>query len=308
MEQPNIADLIASAVALEDQSVEQETYEREVIPAGKTIGRFIEYIELGHHKQKDFQGKAKPDAPMVRLTFELLHPKKNIREYGEEGSKEKHGMLISIMLAKKLNDKAKFKKLWNRMVYGRDSIKHMAQMLGEAFIIDIFHNVETKDGKPITYVNLDKDGEYGIGAPFIVDPISETKTDVPVPAATRPIKLFLWQNPTKATWDSLFIDGTHERKDASGKAEVVSKNWLQERILSATNVKGSMIEQLLGGVPDLPTSEPLLDDENDNPAAPPEDQPKAASVTADKAKATTAPKVAPKTSAADEALAALGLG
>lgn len=308
----SIAELAAMAAASEDQTVvETSTFTNEPIPAGRTIGRFIEYIETGKHPQPDYAGKKKPDADRVRLTFELLHPKKNIHEYEVEGEKRVRADRVSISIAKKLSDKAKFKKLFNAMSYGRDETKHLAQCLGEAFIITVYHNVVKVDGKDVTYVNLDSDGVYGISAPFIVDPLEDTKTLVPVQEALSPTRLFLWSNPTQETWDSLFIDGTRERKLDGGATEQVSKNWLQETILSAKNYEGSPLAALLGGVADLPTEETdpdiVTQDEVENIKAekPVAAKPKSAAKPADKPAAAKAAK--PAKGAADDALAALGL-
>lgn len=311
----SIAELAAMAAEAEDQTVETTTtFDNDPPPAGVTIGRFIEYIEIGKQKQADYQGKKKPDAECVRLTFELLHPKKNLHEYEVEGEKRVRADRVSIRVSKKMSDKAKFKKLFNAMTYGRDSVKHMAQMLGEAFIITIYHNVVEKDGKKNTYVNLDNDGTYGISAPFVTDPLEDTKTAVPVQDAISPLRLFLFNNPTKETWDSLFIDGTRERKLDGGAVEHVSKNWLQELILSATNYTGSAVEALLGGVAELPTSE----EEVEQPEEIVEETPvakviaktvaKAAAKPASAKPAAAAAKAAPKKEgAANDALAALGL-
>jgi hypothetical protein len=298
MDVTNFKDLIDKAAEMEDQSVEvQTTFDNDPPPAGPTIGRFIEYIELGKHKQGDYQGKPKPDAEVVRVTFELLHPKKNIKEYEADGKKVVTGQLVSLKITKKLGDKAKFKRLFNKMTYGRP-IKHMAQMLGEGFIINVYHNVVKKDGKDTTYVNLDKEGDYGIGAPFIIDPITEARTDVPIQPATRPLKLFLWNNPTKETWASLYIEGTRERKNADGSTEQVSKNWLQEQILSATNYTGSPLADMLGGVPELPTSEPEVTKPQEQAQKPTEKPVEAKN---------EPPASKPAEDAATDALAALGL-
>jgi hypothetical protein len=301
----SIAELAALAAENEDQTVVQTTtFDNEPPPAGVTIGRFIEYIELGKQKQADYNGKPKPDADTVRLTFELLHPKKNIHEYEVEGEKRIRADRVSIKVSKKLSDKAKFKKLFNALTYGRD-IKHMAQMLGEAFIITVYHNVVEKDGKKNTFVNLDDDGVYGIKAPFVIDPLEETRKDVAVGEAISPLRLFLFNNPTQETWDSLYIDGTRERKLDGGATEQVSKNWLQEVILGASNYAGSALEQLIGGVADLPTSEEEVEQPEEKPVA---TKPKAAAKPADKPAAAKATKpAAAKAAPADDALAALGL-
>lgn len=246
-----IAELAAKAAANEDQTetVSGGEYEFTPPPAGKTIGRLVEYIEIGKQPQAPYQGKPKPDAEMVWIGFELLHPKKNIKEIEIEGEGKKTvADFIRIRLSKKLGEKAKFKKLFNKLQYGRGDKKHIAQMLGEAFILEVYHN-KSEDGKK-TYVNLDKDGEYGISAPFIIDPLTDERKDVPVPAQIRPTRIFLWDFPNKETWDSLFIDGTRTVK-VDGKDTEVSKNYVQEVIKSATNYEGSALHQMLSEVPEL---------------------------------------------------------
>ena len=319
----SIAELAAMAAETEDQTeVTTATFDYAPPPEGKTVGRFIEYIELGKHDGGEYMGKKKPPADYIRVTFELLHPKKNIHEYEVDGEARTRADRVSIRLSKKLSDKAKFKKLFGAMTYGRDSVKHMAQMLGEAFIITVYHNVVEKDGNKRTYVNLDNDGVYGISAPFVEDPLEGTRKDVPVRDPISPLRLFLFNNPTQETWDSLFIDGTREVKKDGGEVEHVSNNWLQEQIMSALNFKGSALEALLGDVSDLPTQEEEPQDPEEEVTEPEEKPvekaapkaaaakaaPKAAAKPAEKAKPAAAAKAAPKKeSSADDALAALGL-
>ncbi|QPC44943.1 hypothetical protein HW532_20920 [Kaustia mangrovi] len=302
--------LIDTAAELEDQSVEQQNnFNDDPPPAGITVGRFVEYIELGMHEQPDYMGKEKPDAEMVRVTFELLHPDKNMREWEHDGEKHRHGQLLSIQLPKKMNEKAKYKRLFNKMTYGRD-IKHLAQMLGEAFIIEVFHNTVKKEGRgDVTYANLDKDGNFGISAPYVVDPMTQERKEYNISEPTYPIRLFLWKNPTQETWDSLFIDGTREVKQEDGSLKQVSKNWLQERIQSATNFSGSPLDQMLNAVDDLAVTETKAETADLPDTLPSEGQPteaaeKPAETQVD-APATDAAE--PSGSTADDALAALGL-
>ena len=255
----SIAELATLAADTDDQtetSVAGE-YEREVAPAGPNFARFVEYIELGKHPQKPYQGKEKPPAEMIRLTFELLN-KKSIIEYEVDGVTKKRGHLISIKVKKSLSDKASFKKIFNAMTYGRDGVKHFAQMLGEAFSVAVHHNTgKDAAGKEVVYANLNnKDGVYSIAAPVHYDPIKEETTDLRphIPEPFAPIRIFLWNNPTKPTWDSLFIDGTRTVKDGDKETEV-SKNWLQENIMSALNYQGSPLDTMLHGVAELPLSE-----------------------------------------------------
>lgn len=244
--------------ALADEAAEYENqsettsgggdYEQREIPAGVTFGRLIEYIELGVQKQPSYDGKPKADADQVRITFELLHPKKNIREVEIDKVVHKFADKISITIKKSLHEKSGFTKLFTAMKYGRE-VAHMGQMLNEAFLLTVTHN-KSKDGKK-TYYNLQNDGVYGISAPVIIDPVAETSTPIPVGAALSPIRIFLWNKPTKATWDSLFIDGDRTVKDADGNEKQESKNWLQNKILGATNFAGSALEDLLSGSAEL---------------------------------------------------------
>jgi hypothetical protein len=165
---------------------------------------------------------------------------------------------------KSLSDKAGFKKLFNAMTYGRSDIKHFAQMLGEPFLVNIHHN-KTKDatsGKETIYANLNNsEGVYSIGAPRHTDPVSEVVTDL-VPHIKQPfspVRIFLWNNPTKPTWDSLFIDGTREVKDKEGNVTHESKNWLQEKIIGALNYTGSPLDSMLHDVAELPLAETSTD-------------------------------------------------
>lgn len=248
--------LINKAAETENHSEAKKggDFERIIIPAGRTVGRFIEYIELGKHVE-EYQGKPKPSAEQVRVTFEFTHPKHR-HEIEVEGGKKEFNDRISITMPKSQSEKAKFYKLFKVMAYGREDKVHMAQMLGEAFVFDVKHNIVEKNGAKVTYANIYVDGQWHIQSPVAEDPITGNKTDLSpqIPAAISPLKIFLWSNPTKETWDSLFIDGTRTEKVGDVEREV-SKNWLQETILSATDFGGSALEQMLAGVDNLPTTE-----------------------------------------------------
>lgn len=261
-----IEELMNIADETQDQSVQEGgDFVYELPAEGVTVGRLIEYIELGKQPQKPYQGKAKPPHTEVRLTFELLAPK-NIKEIEIEGEgKKKITEKISIRITDKLGEKASFQKLRQKLIYGRP-FNHVAKCLGSAYVINIVHNKGKADPNK-TYANVQKDGEWLISPPFKIDPLTNEKQTYNVPANMSPLKIFLFNNPTKETWDSLFIDGTREVKDGD-KVTQVSKNWLQEVIMSATDFPGSALQLMLGAVTekDLPmteqvTTEALLDDE-----------------------------------------------
>lgn len=275
MAELSIAELAALAAKTEDQNETTSggDFTREIAPAGPTIMRFIEYIELGSHPQKPYKGKEKPDCDMVRLAFELNSPK-HIREVEVEGGKKKFANVMYVTLAKKFGEKAGFKKLYNKMKYGRDGIEHMAQMLGEGFQGEVIHNTVGEGADQKTYANLSTDdGSWTLKAPVYVDPITEVTQKLPIPEPLNPLKLFLWKNPQKSGWDSLFIDGTRTVKDAKGVEREESKNWLQERIKSAKDFHGSPLETMLSGVK-LPSTKEAIEEETATAAELKKDEPK----------------------------------
>lgn len=247
------AKLAAQAAEIEDQTevVVFEGFDRRLAKAGPVVARFVEYVEMGMQPQREYQGKAKPDADDIWLSFDLLG-KDYLYETGEEGKpKEQRCDRISVRIKKSLGGKAAFKKLFDKMVYSRENIKHMAQMLGEAFSLTIVHGEGKKKAgqdKPPVYANMRDKGEWFIRAPRIEDPVSGEIKDISglVPQAINPIRIFVWELASKETWDSLFIDGFREVKDAEGNVvEQKSKNWMQETLLGATNFSGSPLEAVL---------------------------------------------------------------
>lgn len=265
----DIAALAAAAAEAEDQTKEVEHTEfNNLPPAGVTVGRLISYIELGKHDGGEYQGKKKPDADKVRVEFELLGPH-NVIEYEKDGEKHSLTHTIEITMKKSLSDKAKFKKMFNKLSYGREDRKHMAQCIGDAYILTIYHNEGEKSGKKRTYANLSTPGgELGIAPPFQVDPLSGAKQYYDIKPATRPSRLFLWDNPVKGLWDALFIDGVREIKQEDGTVVKQSKNWLQDMMKSAKNYAGSALHQMLSGPKD--DDLPELDATPDLPEAAPE--------------------------------------
>ncbi len=249
-----VAELAAKAAALADHTETKAGGDFEYTPpqAGLTVARFISYVELGKQKQKPYQGKPKADAEEARLTFELLHPKFNIKEIEVEGGTKKIADQISFNVSIKLGEKASFKKLFNTMARGRAEIKHMAQMLGEPFKVVVVHNEVGEGDKKKVFANLrNPDGSWTMTEAVNEDALAGTRTPINVPPALSPLRIFLWDIPQKEGWDSLYIEGTREVTNDKGEKKEVSKNWLQEKILSATNYPGSALEALLNEVADL---------------------------------------------------------
>jgi hypothetical protein len=225
-------------------------------PAGTTVGRLVDYVEVGLQKSRPYKGKEKPPANKVYVTFELLG-KAYVKEIESDGKKKTIADRITVPLTLSLHEKSSFKKLFKKMVYGRQDIEHMAQMIGEAFKITVVHNTvgEGKDKK--VYANItDDEGNFLVGAP--VNPEYDEDGNVvgskklKVPDSISAERMFLWDEPTDETWASIFIDGDKEVTDKDGKKKTVSKNWLQNLITSALNFEGSPVQAFLEGSEELP--------------------------------------------------------
>lgn len=256
----DFAAIAAAAAETEDFTKEQAggDFERVLPEAGKALCRFREYIELGTQETKSQTYPNKKPARKAKFVFELVTPKHiQVFKEGEEGEfKRPHIISIEVVLSK--SSKSNFIKLFKQLNYKQDAV-HPAQLLGNGYLCEIVHawkkGDDPKKDKP-TYANLQKDGVYTFSAPRIEDPLAGTAQDITVPdlfdgQASR--KIFLFDHPTKDTWDSLFIDGTYER---DGKE--YSKNFIQNRILEAHDYPGSELEAILNsddgeGLGELPT-------------------------------------------------------
>lgn len=199
--------------------------------AGACLLRFVAYVELGKQKST-YKGETKIK-DKVRLVFEV-HGKNYPIKKLDDGTEVVQRITITETLS--LSEKAHFFKIFNAMRNGREDITHMAQMLGEPFRGRIYHN-EGKEGK--VFANLRNESGYTITSPYIEDAETGESRKVKVPEAVSQLRLFVWDQPSKEMWDSLFIDGEFDE----GK----TKNVFQAAILSAANYKGSPLEQLLAG-------------------------------------------------------------
>ncbi len=209
---------------------------------------------------------------MARFVFELCHPKHlQVFNEGEENEvKFPHTVAIKVNLS--LSEKSNFVKLFKQLNWKQEAV-HPAQLLGDAFLCEVTHGwdkgQDPKKDKP-KYANLKKDGVFTFSAPRQVDALSGAVTEIAVPAlhgGDTSRKIFLFDNPTIETWDSLYIEGTYER---DGKE--ISKNWIQETILASTDFPGSKLEEILAagmdeGLGELPTENPADQEQVQDPLA-----------------------------------------
>ena len=243
---------LGQAAAESSDLTKESSFTREIPRAGVALLRLRDYIELGRHESKNSQYKP---AAKCMLVFELNHPDHMVEINGE---KRPGQITIRTNIGK--TSKSGYKKLFNVMNDACGGTKqHFVQMIGEAFLGEIFHN-KSADGKT-TYANLDKDGAWSLKKPVQVDALAATETPIPVPELDGTPKAFLWEpgdaftdDQIKEMWDSIYIDGTR----TNDKGEEVSKNWIQETIMENLEWEGSVTQAL--------TQEHIsLDDEDEPP-------------------------------------------
>ena len=226
-----MAQQAAEAGVLKDMSV-ATAGGYNLLPEGNALARLVEYVELGSHNQV-FKGTSKGSQPEMRLGF-ALYGKGYQNEDGTPAIIRTYDTVMGT------NEKSKAFKLFKKMNYTGQK-KSFAQMLGDAFILKVAHTKPAKAGdSPRHFIDFD-----GMLPPF--DPVTATPYPVPMPDDSF-FKLFLWAQPNKQCWDSLFIDGVFEDGERKGK----SKNYIQNKILSSTNFKGSALEAMLLSL-NLPT-------------------------------------------------------
>lgn len=196
-----------------------------LVPAGQYVGRIVEYVDLGLQPQ-EYQGKPKDPAPEIRLGICLFYSNPE-----KPGDPDPY-VIRPRELAISRNEKATAFKAFAAMNYKRDpNIKHFAQFIGEPFLFHIDVKTSKESKRQYNVVVWDKT------APAI-HPVTKQPYDVPQ-APDEMYRIFLWDNPTKEDWDSLYIEG--EREDGT------SKNFVQEKILAALNYQGSPLQLLLEG-------------------------------------------------------------
>lgn len=208
-------------------------------PVGGCVARLVEYVEHGTQARKPYQGVARDPAPEFHLGF-ALYSQGFCKDDGTPRIYRTFGITMS------RNDKSRSYQMFQQMNWTKKHT-HFAQMLGDAILVS-FVESQDKQGKTRAFLDL-----KSFLAP--VDPVSRRPYDCP--AATDDLfKLFLWDNPTKETWESIHID-----KD---------DNWMQDKCMQATNYPGSPLESMLlqiGGTT-TPTVPPTTTNPSTQPVAP----------------------------------------
>lgn len=200
-----------------------------LIPAGYAFARLVEVVELGNQPQ-EFGGVAKDPAPEIQLGFALYNTADRVYQ-NEDGTPY---IIRPYSFAMSQNDKARAFLLFKALNW-KATATSFGQLLGQAFLAKIVHEPKTKtDATIVSRLDL-----KGFLPPL--DAASGMPYPVPEPDLSL-MRLFLWARPVKAAWDALYVAGQYEAKD--GKP-AQSKNFTQEKIMSALNFEGSPLQQLL---------------------------------------------------------------
>lgn len=249
-----------------DQTAEGPAFERELAPEGKWPARFIGYVETGNRKGGAWKGKQKPDTRKAWLYFKLL-AKKLAKEVEVEGKgKVTIYPIVRAMVDVKVGEKANLTKLFKKMAAG-DDYTHIAEMLGQAFLVKVTHNDNGKEGADHrVYENIRTEDEGWTVYPPMREVYDEDEDETVMKPVNVPdvdeeeLMLLLWDDPTPEQWDSIegrpytYKDGETEHTFDGGYIQYVCVN-------QAIDFKGSPLETMLSGgeLPDM-TPEVLDDD------------------------------------------------
>lgn len=192
-----------------------------LLPDGYSLAHITGVIEYGLQPQ-EFEGKPTADAEEVQLEF-ALYDEGYCNEDGTPYVVRTYPMKVS--RTAKSNAFKLFKALnWQ----GQHTT--WIDLLGETIMVKI---VQYDDKQKKKRSKIDTNG--------FLPPIDlRTKKPYPAPELDESLlRVFLWDQPTIECWDLLAIEGTLD--------DGQSKNFLQEKLLSARNFAGSALEELLLG-------------------------------------------------------------
>lgn len=219
-----IQQLAAQQAEVSDDMNEVSGNGGKLLPQGAYLGRICEYIDLGTQPQ-EFNGVAKDPAPQIRLGVALFGP-------NAQDAAGKPYVLRSYDITISRNEKANAYKAFKALNWkGDKNIKHFAQFVGQPFIFQVSVATNKTTQRQSNKIEWDK-------TTAAVNPLDNTPYQVPE-LTDDYYRVLLWDFPVKEEWDALHIEGNRD----DGK----SKNFIQEKILSALNFQGSPLQLLLAG-------------------------------------------------------------
>lgn len=201
-------------------------------PAGKNFGiakagvqaaRLVSVVELGE-QPRSYQGQEKPPAIQLNFTFELPG---DLIEIEKDGNVEKKPRWVSINNVNFFTDeKARLVEIVTALDPNGEAEGQLANLVGRPCFVTIEH--KEFNGKQYAKVKA----------------ISGVPEGMAVPELDNEPRVFDWDAPDKAVWDTL-------------------PDWIQEKITTALNYKGSNVEAMvLGNTGEVNDAvEPQLDDD-----------------------------------------------
>jgi len=198
--------------------------------AGTAHAHLVGYYEMGKHPG-EYQGQPRV-YDEVWLVFELGGPNHPPRGFVDK-MPVPHRVTVKEVLD--LRASANFFKLFGMMNYAGKAT-HMAQLLGEAYLVEITHS-KSRDGKR-TYANLRDSNGYKVRGPSFQDPLTGKTVNVDVARPLTEPRVFIWDMVDVEMWDSIHVQGEYEaKKDDKGNVTqpARSKNVLQNYIKEAIN-------------------------------------------------------------------------
>lgn len=231
---------------------------RGLLPTGTAFLVFSSYIEYGNQPQT-FEGKSKDPQPEFRLGFHIVggagtNKDGQLEDYVQDGFCPQVSAFDCKMSQ---NEKARAVAYFNAINIAPKGT-HFIQKLGTLYTVEVKVGKNKKTGKDqneIDFRNLQPAVDAATRRPHTTY-LNAADEVVPMgKVAPEDVKVFLWNKPPSVTmeqyqamWDSIEIKGEYEIKDADGKVTgKKSKNFLQDKCLSALNFAGSSLEQLLSG-------------------------------------------------------------
>ncbi|MGG1947055.1 hypothetical protein AB1286_19935 [Trinickia sp. NRRL B-1857] len=201
---------------------------------GVAHARLVGYFELGTHEE-EFEGMTR-DREKVALVFELSGLGYGPRIDGAIAIPQR----LTVQETLNMGPNSSFFQLFGVMNYAGKAT-HMAELLGEAFIVEVFHK-KSKDGKKV-YANLKGPNGYNVKGTTVQDPLSGKPIVIDVQSAITELKAFIWDIADKEMWDSIYIPGEWEERKDEKTGEVIlearTKNVIQQKLMSAKNWLGS---------------------------------------------------------------------
>lgn len=233
---------------LQDFNNTQSGGGRGLLPKGTAFIRPVYYVEYGVQKQREYEGKTKDPVPEFEIGFAIVggsglnaegKPERYVLEEGKFPIIKSYPKPIS------LYDKSQCVGIHKALNRVGNKCSHMVQKLIESplYQVTITHEVPDKGknaGKTvhkIDFRNLQPAWDSVNACEYTMPEVDKSI-----------IQAFLWDKPSIGQWDSLYIDGMNEAvKNEKGEITkpATSKNFIQEKILSALNFEGSPIQKLL---------------------------------------------------------------